>query len=450
MIHISDSAIYGDIWASTEMKAIFTEESRLQGWLEVIAVLAEAQDELGLIPSGVSPAIRAVCLGELVDWERVHQDYRLTGHSLMGIIRELKRLAGDPAGEWVCYGATVQDITDTWMSMALKQAWGIINEDLRAILAILLELARVHKDTPMAGRTHGQEGLQITFGFKVAVWCAEIRRHLARFASLQERLGEGQLCGGVGSLSSFGDRGFALQERFMAKLGLRAPVISWINSRDVLVEYLYDLTLIGNTCDKLAHEVYNLQRSEIGELAEGREFGQIGSITMPHKRNPELAEHIGVLARQIRQGAHACSENMVWDHERDGRSWKSEWAWIPVLFVYMGALLKHTMNLFTGLEVNHDRMLENLMSTGGLVCSEAVMLRLAQKIGKQNAHEVVYRVAVEAQSGGSSFSEALRQDGLVRQYLSEEELTELLQPGSAVGLSVEFVERVLGEAEREL
>ncbi len=448
MIHISDSVIYGDIWASSEMKAIFTEESRLQGWLEVIAALAEAQEELDIIPAGAGSGIRAACRYDLVDWERVRRDYCLSGHSLMGIIRELQRLAGEPAGEWVCYGVTVQDVTDTWMSVALQRAWEIVDADLRDVSAILLELARVHRDTPMAGRTHGQEGLPITFGFKAAVWFAEVRRHLARLASLRERLGEGQLCGGVGSLSSFGDRGFALQERFMAKLGLRPPVISWINSRDVLVEYLYVLTMIGNTCDKMAHEVYNLQRSEIGELAEGREFGQIGSITMPHKRNPELAEHIGVLARQVRQGAHACSENMVWDHERDGRAWKSEWAWLPAIFVQMGALLQHTRRLFTGLEVNRERMLENLERTGGRVCSEAVMLGLARKIGKQKAHELVYRVAVEAEKRGCSFAEALRRDESVGEQLTEAELEELLRPERAAGLCGAFVERVLAEGGR--
>ncbi len=209
---------------------------------------------------------------------------------LFNAIQSLDGVNLPAAGEWLYYGATVHDITDTWLAIALLKVWAIVFRDLRDLEVILLDLALTHRDTPMPGRTHGQPGLPITFGFKVVVWVREVRRHIDRLKDIRPRLGRGELAGGVGSLSSFGERGFEVQERFFAKLGLRPPDIVWNTARDTLVEFINLLAMMGATFDKIGQEIYNLQRPEIGEVREGFVSGTVGSITMPHKRNPEIGQ----------------------------------------------------------------------------------------------------------------------------------------------------------------
>jgi len=449
-IHIIDSQIYGGAWSTDEMQAIFDDVPRTQGWLDVIATLAEAQAEVGLIPAEVAPEIRRVCQVELLSMEGLRQGYKETGHSTLGLIRELKKLCSPEAGEWLYYGATVQDITDTWLAMALLKVWDIAFRDLRDIEDILLKLAVAHRDTPMPGRTHGQPGLPITFGFKVAVWVREIRRHIERLKDVRKRLGEGQLAGGVGSLSSLGEQGFELQERFFAKLDLRPPDITWINVRDTLAEFMNLLALIAATFDKIGHEVYNLQHPELGEVREGFVSGTVGSITMPHKRNPEIAEHLGSLARLIRHNAACLAENLVHEHERDARSWKAEWGLIGPICAMTGAVLRLSKIMCANLQVDEARMLANLEATRGHVLSEGVMLALAQKIGKQTAHELVYTTAMAAFEADRPLKEAVLENEQITSHLSKAEIESLFNYRQRLGHCPEFVDRVaaLTQADR--
>ena len=441
-IHMIDSQIYGGAWSTDEMRAIFDDEPRTQGWLDVIAALAEAQAEVSLIPAEVVPEIQRVCRVELLSMEALRQGYQETGHSTLGLIRELKKLCPETAGEWIYYGATVQDITDTWLAMALLKVWVIIFRDLRELEATLRALAVAHRDTPMPGRTHGQPGLPITFGFKVAVWVRELRRHIERLKDVRRRMGEGQLAGGVGSLSSFGDKGFELQERFFAKLGLRPPDIVWNTARDTQVEFINLLAMIAATFDKIGHEVYNLQRPELGEVREGFVSGVVGSITMPHKRNPEIAEHLGSLARLIRHNAGCLAENLVHDHERDGRSWKAEWGLIGPTCTMTGSLLRLSQIMCANLEVDEAGMLASLEATRGYVLSEGVMLALAQKIGKQSAHEIVYATAMAAFEANRPLKEAILKNEQITKHLSVSEIENLFDYRRQWGLCPEFVDRV--------
>jgi adenylosuccinate lyase len=440
--HIMDSPIYGAAWNSEEMRAIFDETPRLQGWLDVILALAEAQAELGIIPAAALPEIRRVCRVELLDMAALRRGYAETGHSTLGLIRELKRQCRGDAGEWIYYGATVQDIADTHTAIGLRQVWRIAFRDLRQIEADLLALALAHRATPMAGRTHGQPGLPITFGYKVAVWVGEIRRHLERLKDVAARLGEGQLAGGVGSLSPYGEGGFAVQEAFLSRLGLRAPVISWTSARDTLVEFMNLLALIAGTFDKIGHEIYNLQRPEIGEVREGFVPGTVGSITMPHKRNPEIAEHLGTLARMIRHQAACLAESQVHEHERDGRSWKVEWGVIGPLCGMLGALLRLSKTMCANLEVDRERMRANLQAAQGYIFSEGIMLALARHTGKQTAHDIVYSTAMAALQAGRPLEAAIRENQLIAAHLSEEEIAAEFDIDRQIGLCPQFVDRV--------
>jgi adenylosuccinate lyase len=321
--------------------------------------------------------------------------------------------------------------------------WKIARRDLLVIENNLLKLAQAHRDTLMAGRTHGQPGLPITFGFKAAVWASEVRRHIDRLNEIRARLGVGQLAGGVGSLSSLGPRGLQVQEQYCARLGLRAPDITWTTARDVIVEWFQWLTLMSGTADKIGHEVYNLQRPEIGELSEGFVPGTVGSITMPHKRNPEISEHLGTLARVIRHNAALIAESQVHDHERDGRAWKTEWAVLAETSLAAAKLLALTGTLTATLVVHSDRMMANLEATRGFVLSEAVMLALAEKVGKQTAHRIVYDTAMRAFDAGRPLKDALMEDQDVTAHLPAEALDSLFDYRRHAGLCRELVDRVV-------
>ena len=288
------------------------KKRKFSRWLEILAVLAETEGEFGLVPADMAARVAAACRAIEPDSDflnEVRQGFEASSHSTQGLIQAVQRRCQGGSGQWLYCGATVQDLADTWMMAALRDARGIYARDLQETDAALRELAERHRDTVMAGRTHGQQGLPITFGFKVAGWIAEIDRHRQRLAEIATRVDVGQLCGGVGSLSSLGPRAFEIQNRFLSRLGLRSPEISWTSSRDVLAEWCNLVVLITATADRIGHEVYNLQRSEVGEVAESFVPGTVGSITMPHKRNPEISEHLGTLARVARHSAAMIAEN---------------------------------------------------------------------------------------------------------------------------------------------
>jgi adenylosuccinate lyase len=447
-VHLVDSLIYQSSWGTPELRQVFDDVPRTRSWLEILATLAETQAEFGLIPHEAAQAVATTCRTVELNaafFQEVRAGFEATNHSTLGLIRALQRRCPGDSGEWLYYGATVQDLTDTWTALALRKVREVVERELAAIEGELLRLAAKHRDTVMAGRTHGQIGLPITFGFKVAVWAMEVRRHHQRLAELTPRLDVGQLAGGVGSLSSLGPRALELQKHFLAKLGLKPPAISWTTSRDTLAEWFSLLTLIASTGDKIGHEIYNLQRTEIGEVSEGFVAGTVGSITMPHKRNPEIAEHLGTLARVIRHNTALIFESLVHDHERDGRSWKAEWAVLAETCLAMGKLLTLLHTILANLEIHADRMRANLEATGGLILSETLMLALAARIGKQSAHTLVYETAMAAQGSGRSFKEAVLDSPQIRALLSLEELEALFDYREHTGQCAAMVDQVLAE-----
>jgi len=298
---LSDSRLYAHLWGTDELRAVFDEEARLQAWLDILAALAAAQAELGIIPAASAEAIAAAASVEGLDLDLAVAETRRTSHSTLGLIAALRRVLPAEAAEHVYYGATVQDLTDTWTALAIRRTGQIAWRDLGAVEALLLELAERHRDTPMAGRTHGQPGSPVTFGLKVASWADEVRRHRERLAEGAPRWRCGQLGGAVGTLAFFGDRGLELRARFCERLGLRDPVVPWLTARDRIAEFGHLLAMISATLARIGGEVYALQRPEIGELREPSTPGAVGSITMPHKRNPEGSEHLDTLARLVRE-----------------------------------------------------------------------------------------------------------------------------------------------------
>lgn len=441
--HIVDSALFGHLWTTAEVSGWFDDEGRLRGWLDILAALAEAQADVGLVPEAAARAIRSGARLEHLSVEEIAAETRSTGHSTLGLIRCLRTALPEHAREWVYYGATVQDLTDTWTALTFRHVGGLVERDLRRLHAAVVSLADQHRDTVMCGRTHGQPGLPITFGFKAAVWADEIKRHLARLEEGRSRWEVVQLGGALGSMEFWGDRALDLLAEFASRLDLGAPAIPWLTARDGVAEFTTLLALVTGTLAKIGNEIYELQRPEIGEVREPFRYGQVGSITMPHKRNPELSEHLDTLARVVRAGAGLALEGLVGQHERDARSWKAEWAFLPEACAATAAALRFGIELLEGLEVDAGRMAANLAARRGYVLSEPVLRALSDRLGKHVAHEVMYAATMHGIDKGLDLRAALLANPTVAAELSPPEIDRLLDPAGALGAIGAFIDRAL-------
>lgn len=441
--HITESRIHGGAYSSPEFAAIFSDSNQVQKWLDVERTLAQVQAQMGIIPHEAAHEIARVAKVELFDLEGLGRESRETGHILIPAIRALARSCSGEWGEYVHYGVTTQDILDTGLILQIKEAWDQVLARLHSIRNHLLVLAQRYKHTPMVARTHGQQALPTTFGYKVAVWIDELDRHLERFAEAHARVMVGNLTGAVGTLASFGAQGFEIQQRTLASLGLGAPLTSWHCARDRILEAAWLLVQTSLTLGRVANEIYHLQRTEIDEVREGFRPGQVGSSTMPHKQNPSTVDLISALSRLVRAQMVALTDAAFQLHERDGTTWRIEWAALPELFIYAGALLTRMEEVLTvGLDIREERMRSNLDLLGGLILSERVMLALSARFGKQTAHELVHEVSAHARQNALSFRDALLQEERLRDCFTPQALEELLDPVTYVGLAADMVDRV--------
>jgi adenylosuccinate lyase len=442
MAGMIDSAFFGDLYSTAEMRAVWSDRAMIQGWLDVEAALARAEAKLGIVPAEAAEEIGRKARVELLDLEDMKRELDQARHPIMPLIRCFGRACRPEAAEFIHWGATTQDVLDTGLVLQLRAAHAIVTRDLAEIRRLLGSLARRHRDTVQAGRTHGQHALPITFGYKVAVWAAEVARHQERLAQLEPRVLRGQLAGAVGTLASIGDLGFELQTLFCRDLGLAVPEIAWHTARDGVAEAVCAYGLVGGTLAKIANEVIDLQRTEVGELEEPFHRGKVGSSTMPHKRNPSACEHVVALGRLLHAQVAPALQSLVSAHERDKRSGVTEQAVLPEVSCLLAAMLHATRGILAGLRVYPDRMRENLRLLDGLLLSEAVMLALARHIGRQRAHDVVYELCMDAVERRAPLKRLLLEDPRVSRYLGEAELDTLLDPGRYTGLAARFVDRV--------
>jgi adenylosuccinate lyase len=388
---LTDSRQYAHLWGSPELTAIFDEPARLQDWLDILTALAAAQARLGIIPTESAELIAKHSDASRLDLDYVAEQTRLTAHSTLGLIRAMQQVLPEPAREHFYLGATVQDVTDTWFALVMRRVGGVVWSDLRAIEESLLGLAERHRSTPMLGRTHGQPGAPISFGFKVASWADEVRRHLDRLAEARPRWLVGQL---VGVLGFFEPDGLRLRQEFCAELGLADPGISWLTARDRIAEFAAVLALVCGTLARIGNEVYELSRPEIGELREPTTADVVSSITMPHKRNPEASEHLDTLARLVRAHAGVLLEGTVGAHERDGRPWKAEWVAFPEVCLLSTVALQTARGLLSGLVVDSAAMLANLRRFGDLPASEQVLAGLSRRLGRHQAQQLLHELII--------------------------------------------------------
>ncbi len=425
---ITDSPFYQHLWGTAEARDVLGDDGRLRGWLEVIVALARAQAATGVIPASAASLVASYARPERLDLEYAAEQTRLTAHSMLGLIRALQQAMPEEARQYVYVGATVQDITDTATALALRRIGGMVWRDLRLIEDRLLELAVAHRSTALAGRTHGQPGSPVTFGWKAASWADEVRRHLDRLREGAPRWLVGQLGGGAGSLVFYGAAGLSVRARFCAELGLADPGISWLTARDRGAEFAQLLALICGTLARIGGEVYELQRPEIGELGEASRAGTVGSITMPHKRNPEASEHLDTLARLVRANAAVMTEATVQQHERDGRGWKAEWVALPEACLLAAAAVQIACGLLAALTVDAEAMRRNLERYGGFPVSERALALLAPRLGARRAQERLQE-AFGAAAAGVPAGRVLVEAGLFG-AAEAEELTAAPDTGS--------------------
>jgi len=445
--HVTDSIFFNDLFGSAAMRAVFDDHNLLQKWLDFEAALARAEAKLGLIPEAAATEITKKAQADLMDTDAIKTGIDKTAHPLVSVIWQLSEHCEGDAGGYVHWGATTQDVMDTAIILQLREALDIFENTLADLIAIMRRLAEQYKDTPIAGRTHGQQALPTTFGFKVAVWLAECLRHQERFAQLRPRLLVGEFGGAVGTLAGLVDGsqadGLAIQKALMDELDLGLPPIAWHTSRDHIVEFVQVVVMLAALMGRIAHEIIDLQKNEFSELEEPFEMGKVGSSTMPQKRNPMLAEAILTLGRLCREKCATAIDTLLYnEHERDWSSFQMEWAYLPEVCIMAHGAMHLTQRVLDGLQVYPERMRRNLDLTYGLLLAERIMFALGKHIGRQEAHDAVYECAMSAFEAAEPFAEHLAAHEIVSQYLNRAELDALLDPEQYTGLASIFAERV--------
>ncbi|MGQ9624644.1 MAG: adenylosuccinate lyase [Candidatus Bathycorpusculaceae bacterium] len=433
-----DTGRYG----TAEMRRIFEEENRLQKMLDVEAALAWAHAEVGNIPRKDAEKIVAMASLRYVKLSRIKEIEREIKHDVMALVRALAEVCGS-SGAFVHLGATSYDIVDTANALQLKKALEIIEKKLNTFEKTLMEKALQYKSTLMMGRTHGQHALPITLGFKFAVWMREISRHIQRLTQCRERVTVGKMSGAVGTQAGLGKNAVKIQELVMQQLSIKpADISTQIVQRDRHAELVCMLALIASTLENYATEIRELQRPEIGELFEPFEVEkQVGSSTMPHKRNPETCERVCGLARIVRSLVIPAFENVVTWHERDLTQSSAERFIIPETCIIVDYMLFLMNNIIANLHVDEERMLKNIELTQGRAMSEAVMIALTKKgMSRQEAHELLRKLTLKSEAEELHFREALLQDKIVREKLSEKEIDAALNPRNYLGTTLEQIE----------
>lgn len=440
---VFDSVLFRDMFGTAEMREVFTDEALVGRYIEAEVALARAQARLGVVPQDAAQAIEAAAKSITIDYDKLRRETEIVGYPILPLVHQLSAAAGE-AGGFVHWGATTQDIMDTANVLQIRAALKIVARDLREVRDILKAMARKYRDTPMAGRTHLQQALPVTFGYKAAVWLSSIDRHIERVDQALPRILLGEFSGAAGTLASVGEGGLDMQKLFCEELGLHQPSITWHVARDGIAEAVTLLGLITGTLGKIATDVMLLSSSEFGEVAEPFVPGRGASSTMPQKRNAISSELMLAAAKAVRQHVATMLDGMIHDLERATGPWHVEWASLPESFLLTASSLANAKFMLGGLVVHEKRMLENLDLTHGLIVAEAVMMAAAPKLGRQHAHDVVYDACRKAIEGGGKLADILAEVPEITEALGgKDAIRKHCDPANYLGLCGPMVDRVL-------
>ncbi|MFT6580580.1 MAG: adenylosuccinate lyase [Alphaproteobacteria bacterium] len=415
------------------IRDLFTLDSRWQAWLDVEAALALAEAELGMVPEDAAAEIVKKCKLELFNRENVIEGLARTAHPLVPLVWELSRICDGDAGNYVHWGATTQNITQTGNLLVLRQAHEIFLKQIARVLIAMADLADRGADMVLPGRTHGQHAVPATFGYKVAVWIDEMVRHVERMRQIEPRIFTVLLGGAAGTLASFNGKGYAVQDGVAKRLGMTAMQMPSRVIGDHQAEYVCLLGLIAATNGKIAREIYTQMKQEFGEVEEPVPPGTVGSSTMPQKRNPKLSQDIAASAMQIRVLVPQALESMQTEHEADRATSITMNHALAESSGHMGDILSRMAMMLEGLTLNPERMRKNLDLTDGMIMAETLMLTLGETIGRQEAHDVIYDAAQAAATGTKTFTELLEADPQVKMHMNAAQIRELLDPTAYTG-----------------
>ena len=427
---------------------MFDDTAYVRRCVDVEAALALAQSSLGVIPKDAGKQIASACRSVDLDYDRLSNETEIVGYPILPLVRQLSTTCGEEAGKYVHWGATTQDIQDTAMVLQMAKGLALIEEQLQTLISTLTSLASKHRDTPMAGRTHMQHALPVTFGYKCAVYLSSFQRHLERLEQLRPRCLLVQFGGAAGTLASLGsdtDIGRKVRKALAEELGLYDPSITWHTARDGVAEIINFLALIGGSLGKLAMDLIIMSSNELSEVSEPFVPHRGASSTMPQKRNPISSEVILAASKILRANASLCLDAMITDFERASGPWHLEWMAVPESFVIAVGALSQADFALSGLIVNVDKMKENLGSTRGLIVAEAVMMELASHTGRQKAHDIVYEACketIESETEESLFRILLNKQEVVT-AIPPRRLQALCEPAGYLGAAGRMVDDVL-------
>lgn len=444
---VLDSVLFRDAFGTQTMRDIFSDHALVQRYIEVEVALARAQARCGVIPVDAAEVIASKSQIEHIDFEHMRQETDIVGYPILPLVHQLVALCGE-AGRYVHWGATTQDIMDTANVLQIRAALEIVQADISALRAILADLSLKFRDTPMAGRTHLQQALPITFGYKTAIWLAMFDRHQERLNELHKRVLLVQFAGAAGTLASLGDKGLDVQAALAKELGLGVPATTWHVARDGFAEAVNLLALITGSLGKIALDIMIMASTEFAEVYEPFVKGRGASSTMPQKRNPISSELMLAASKAVRQHAGLMMDAMVQDFERATGPWHAEWIAMPESFILTAGALHQAKFALGGLTVDTDRMRHNLGISRGLIVAEAVMMGLAPTMGRQQAHDLVYDACRIANTSGCSLAEALIAMPEVMAHVDQATIERLTDPANYLGLAPQMVDRALALSER--
>jgi 3-carboxy-cis,cis-muconate cycloisomerase len=429
-----DCAVLGDLFGSGEVRRAFDSSALVQAWLDVERALARAEAEVGVVPAAAADRIEGEAVADLYDLDALRAGIAASQHPLVPLVRALAERCGE-AGGFVHWGATTQDVMDTGLVLQVRAALESIRRDLRRSTTAAAALALEHRSLPMAGRTHGQHAVPITFGLKAASWTDELLRCEERLDAAATAVAIGQLAGAAGTLASLGDDAAAVRAAFCRLLGLAEADVPWHAARDHLRDLGHALAELGAAGERIAAEVIRLQATETAELAEPRGAAGVGSSTMPQKRNPMTSEYLVASARLLRGAVSVLLQAPAHAGERDMGAWAAEWIAVPQALILAGGVVEKLAGILEGLVVDGARMRSNLGLTRGAIVSEAAMMELARSVGHERAHELVTAVSTRAGAEGLTLAAALSEDEEISAHLSQEDIERLTEPSDYLGLA---------------
>jgi 3-carboxy-cis,cis-muconate cycloisomerase len=444
---VLDSILFRDAFGTSEMREVFSDLALISRYAEVEVALARAEARCGVIPAEAAEEIARRTDVSALDFDLLRQETDVVGYPILPLVHQMTKQCGE-AGRYVHWGATTQDIMDTAVVLQIRAALSLIEADIAVLRDILADLSKRHRDTPMAGRTHLQQALPITFGYKTAIWLAMFDRHAERLAQLKPRVLVGQFAGAAGTLASLGNKGFEVQRALCEELDLGVPVATWHVARDGFAEAVNFLALVTGSLGKIALDIMLMASTEFAEVYEPFVKGRGASSTMPQKRNPISSELMLAAAKGVRQHAGLMLDAMVQDFERATGPWHAEWMAIPESFVLTSGALHQAKFALGGLIVDSKKMADNLDISGGLIVAEAVMMGLAPAIGRQEAHDVVYDACRLANDKGMTLADALSADPRVSARIDRPTIERLTSPKNYLGLAPEMVDHVLVSIKR--